>query len=463
MPALTADSIARERRDGTLGLLFMTPLTAPEIVIGKVVSRVLLVFAIWLGALPILAICFICGGVAPQDVATLIMIHTACGMVALSAGLLASSLTQSRMTAFLFAFVLLGIFIQPIKVILDSFDALSQNWSAVRYNSLGYYLSGGPPAFPGYSSSHAAFAVLAEKNLIALLMLWASIRAAGCCVQRHWKDKPPSTRHLEFIKRYCTPLKQFSFRQKMRRTLESNPISWLQQYSWKARASKWGLCLLFVCIECFFVDGRDLDWFAVVLLSCLLLLVGACAFAGVNGFHYDKNSGALELILVTPLDVGKIIFGRARGLWKQFLPSTAVLVGSNIAFNCVTTGANSLWYRGTVSSLMAANYVLVSFEIIIIYLTLPVVATCMALRFRRIAGASILTGALAFAPMLLLFWHAWINAVRYKNSWYRAPDPEYTLLWLLTSPSVIVLAQAYATKVAYGRLRRAVENRRFAF
>src|SRR5580765_2170222 len=35
VPLLTADCISRERREGTLGLLFLTPLGAPSIIIAK--------------------------------------------------------------------------------------------------------------------------------------------------------------------------------------------------------------------------------------------------------------------------------------------------------------------------------------------------------------------------------------------------------------------------------------------
>jgi ABC-type transport system involved in cytochrome c biogenesis permease component len=50
-------------------------------------------------------------------------------------------------------------------------------------------------------------------------------------------------------------------------------------------------------------------------------MVAAYTYAGVNGFLQEKKSGALELILVSPISVNQIIFGRVWGLWKQFLPS----------------------------------------------------------------------------------------------------------------------------------------------
>ncbi|HTA31241.1 MAG TPA: hypothetical protein VK731_12195, partial [Candidatus Cybelea sp.] len=39
VPGLTADCIARERREGTLGLLFLTPLSAGGIVAGKALAQ----------------------------------------------------------------------------------------------------------------------------------------------------------------------------------------------------------------------------------------------------------------------------------------------------------------------------------------------------------------------------------------------------------------------------------------
>src|SRR5579864_2928278 len=47
VPLLAADSIAREKRDGTLGLLFLTPLSASGIVAGKAMVVTLRTFTLW--------------------------------------------------------------------------------------------------------------------------------------------------------------------------------------------------------------------------------------------------------------------------------------------------------------------------------------------------------------------------------------------------------------------------------
>lgn len=68
----TADTLARERREGTLPILFLTPLTASAVVVGKAVSGTLRVLSALSGVIPVLIIPVLMGGVdARQIVATL--------------------------------------------------------------------------------------------------------------------------------------------------------------------------------------------------------------------------------------------------------------------------------------------------------------------------------------------------------------------------------------------------------
>ena len=106
VPAITADCISRERREGTLGLLFMTPLRSWEIVIGKVVAQVLTaVNTIWLAVIPMLAVPFVLGGVSKIELAGRLCVELCAGMFCVAAGIVATSLTDKRGMAFVLAFV----------------------------------------------------------------------------------------------------------------------------------------------------------------------------------------------------------------------------------------------------------------------------------------------------------------------------------------------------------------------
>jgi ABC-type Na+ efflux pump permease subunit len=470
VPALTADCIARERREGTLGLLFMTPLTASGIVLGKVLAQVLRSLTLWLAVLPLLTIPFLYGGVTWTDVAGFFLIELCAGMLSLAAGVLASSLTENRAVAFILAFLLMGAFVREASQF--------RNWSTgapmpgpmrMRYVSVVagnggvlYFPASGIPrraaSSTGLAPRSLPVRILTENLPIAALILFAALRFAGWCVERSWQDKIPSVRREGWIRRYCMPrFFDRSFAGAMRRTLERNPIAWLQQYSWKARLSKWGLCLLFVVLECSVIDGNDLEAVSRLLSALVLILAAAYTFAGVNGFLQDKKSGALELILVSPITVNQIIFGRVWGLWKQFLPSALVLVGSDITYR-IMIGQNSFY--GGEGPWMWLN----DLEIVAIFLTLPVVATCFALSSKNLFVASALTAAIIFGPAAILFFPEVLFAgfrSLYLQSWL---DKDFHVqLVLLALPCVVYAVQVCSARLAYTHLQRSLGRRSYAY
>ena len=111
VPSLAADSIAREKRDGTLGLLFLTPLTAGGIVAGKALALSLRVFTLWLAVVPVLAIPFLTGGVSWLDALTAIDLEFCAAVLCLAAGILASTLAKDRTAAFTLALFLGAAFV----------------------------------------------------------------------------------------------------------------------------------------------------------------------------------------------------------------------------------------------------------------------------------------------------------------------------------------------------------------
>lgn len=64
-----SDMLAREIRDGTLGLLFLTSLTPRRVVLGKFKAAMMIALALYLCSLPVLAIAVYLGGVGAVDLA----------------------------------------------------------------------------------------------------------------------------------------------------------------------------------------------------------------------------------------------------------------------------------------------------------------------------------------------------------------------------------------------------------
>jgi ABC-type Na+ efflux pump permease subunit len=424
VPALTADCIARERREGTLGLLFMTPLTASGIVLGKILAQTLRVLTLWLAVLPVLTIPFLYGGITWADVAVYLIIELCALMLCLAAGILASCLTENRAIAFIMAFLLMAAFVggarhyQNRRMMTYVLGLSARPFSTGPWTST--YFPGPPPGFRfriarpyalagvgtfgvsagplGVASRRMPPDILAEVFATAAIILLAALRFAGWCVERSWQDKIPSVRRQNWVRRYCTPLFQRWFARRMKRALEKNPISWLQQYSWKARVSKWGLCLLFVLLECAVIDGNQPYDIGRMLRTLLLILAAAYTYAGVNGFLQEKKTGALELILVSPISVKQIICGRVWGLWKQFFPAAILLLCSDFAVRVMLpyqSYSDSFFWEGGWGQFWANE-----FELAAIYLMLPMVATYFALRCKNLFLAAALTWVVLLLPVI---------------------------------------------------------------
>ena len=67
VPLGAADCLSRERREGTLGLLFLTPLKPRDIVVAKGLIHGLRGVTLLIAVLPVLAIPFLVGGVTWQQ------------------------------------------------------------------------------------------------------------------------------------------------------------------------------------------------------------------------------------------------------------------------------------------------------------------------------------------------------------------------------------------------------------
>jgi ABC-type transport system involved in multi-copper enzyme maturation permease subunit len=85
-PAYTAGAISTEREKQTLDLLTATPISSRAIVMGKLLSALSYVFVLVLASIPLSALVFMFGGVAPDDVLRgyVVLIATAIGLGSLA-------------------------------------------------------------------------------------------------------------------------------------------------------------------------------------------------------------------------------------------------------------------------------------------------------------------------------------------------------------------------------------------
>src|SRR5438046_674702 len=105
-PFITADCISSEKRDGTLGLLFLTDLRSVEVVLGKWVAASLAGLYGLVAVLPSLGIPLLLGGVTPGEYGRMALAVVNAILFSLTAGMLVSTLNRDQTKAILGTLIL---------------------------------------------------------------------------------------------------------------------------------------------------------------------------------------------------------------------------------------------------------------------------------------------------------------------------------------------------------------------
>lgn len=436
VPLATADCISRERREDTLGLLFLTPLKAMDIVTAKGLAHGLRAFTFWLAILPVMTVPFLMGGVNWKEATLAALIDFSSICWALSAGVLASSISKSWLRSLLAA-ALLGLLFSIVFAIMNSLSIIAAGvgflprfqWDLLNLDQMliGGFLAaadvnGRWSGMALFSSMPAAqTALVVREGMAALLsmgVLLLTMRLAAWNVRRNWRPRERSAREIWIEQKFCTPVVAVTFfRRWMLRKLERNPVGWLQQRTWTGRAAVWGWLAVIISVysaalgDNYFFRRED-------ILQKLMawLMLGNMAASAVGSFRRERETGVLELLLVTPTSEAQIILGRLRGLWGQFLPAWGLLLGVWLyfidAFGQDFGSLESVWFFivgfftvpviGLYYSLRRSNFVSAFLSTIVAGLLLPAVATVLISYGRWVLFGPLFASSQIKQPVVLI-------------------------------------------------------------
>jgi hypothetical protein len=158
-----------------------------------------------------------------------------------------------------------------------------------------------------------------------------------------------------------------------------------------------------VLLECLLITDRSLSnvWDGQYLLATLLIL--GVAFTASGSFRQECQTGAMELLLVTPLKVPQILGGRIRGVWGQYLPATVVLA---LAWLWLSKDASLFAGHNSLSDTHPAvfSFVLPLFFVSSFFL-LPGIGLFFSLQRLHFVGAWLLTCTTGLlVPALTCWW-----------------------------------------------------------
>ena len=321
----TADCLSEEKRDGTLGLLFLTDLRGYDVVVGKLLANSLAVFYCVLAVLPVLAIPLLMGGVEVAEFARLVVAIVNTLFFSLCAGMLASAISKSARVAISWTLLLL-LLVTAGGPALGMFEW----WLRHGHGSYRFEFLIPSPVFNYFAGVDEFYKRgFAKGYLISLLCVhvvaWVFLMLASFIVRRTWQDKPATVKGMQWNGVFRDLLEgDADARHEFRtRWLNKNAFSWLattprQRAMWTwtplivaAVAWMWGLWKI----------GED--WLNPGMYATTAIIVGV-TIKGMFGAEAgrrlleDRKNGALELLLSTPLTVKEIVRGQRMSLERQF-------------------------------------------------------------------------------------------------------------------------------------------------
>jgi ABC-type transport system involved in cytochrome c biogenesis permease component len=408
----TADCLSEEKREGTLGLLFLTDLKGLDIVLGKLAATSLNAVYGLLAIFPIMAIPLLMGGVRGEDMAkaALALVNTL--FLSLAVGMLVSAHGRDERrvagaTIGLMALVTAGM---PLLGLIVG-EGVGDRWfaneadaelamSLLMLPSPGCALVTALYGQQGFPILDAYWWSVAINHLLA----WLCLALACRHLRDAWKDKAASARAIRLTERwkqwcYGDGAERVRYRQRL---MTVNPFYWLGA---RDRLKPWFVWLFLGVVAASYLwawlesGGREMFDLSVGIMFCYpahialkLWMVGeACGRLG-----RDRQSGALELILATPARVDDLLRGHWLALHRQFLAPTAFLVCVECLYFFQENDSESRWIVGV--------YIATS---LLDYWALGWVGLWCGLTARKLSNATRATTA----RVLVLPWLLWLGWV----------------------------------------------------
>lgn len=312
---LTADCLSIEKREGTLGLLFLTDLKGYDVVFGKLVAKSLTGVYCLLAILPMLAIPILLGGVSGPDFWRVVLVLLNTTFVSLSVGILASVLCRDTRNVFTVAlFIIFALEIVPV-ILREFVSSRSRTIPLPLGSGLSFAL-----ATPGsfLFSSRAFFLSLIVPHLLG----WSCLIFASIRVQKIWHEQPKTKEKRSRWREWSrgSPTVRLNLR---RTLLPVNAILWLES---RDRLLPILLTSLFLTIAlgCGFLNQvAGMHWsyasdsiFTVFFLHFLLLLL--LAFEAGSRLVAARQDGMLTMVLATRMSVEEIMRGEILALKRLF-------------------------------------------------------------------------------------------------------------------------------------------------
>jgi ABC-type transport system involved in multi-copper enzyme maturation permease subunit len=364
----TADCISEERREGTLGLLFLTDLKPFDVLFGKLAATSLNSLYGLVAMFPVLALPLLLGGMTFDQYSVMLLVLLNTLFLSLAVGLCVSTYVQGERAAmsltlfmvffFCFGWSIFGWLL--IDQILGWDGAFEKWWSEAVFGWVSPYYTFANllDSLDRVNINESVWHSLGVTHLISWLLIFIAQRN----LPRIWQDKAETVRGLRWKQRWKlwshgNSAQRLDYRRKL---LDESPTYWLGSRNRIKPTIVWaGLGILGLLWLWGYVENPN-DWLdeGVSIVTGLILTTVLKVWVSVEAshrFNQDRHSGALELLLSTPLEVSEIIRGQMHALKRQFLWPAVAVLGIHFLFILSTKASGGLvtWWLGSMAMLVA--------------------------------------------------------------------------------------------------------------
>jgi ABC-type transport system involved in multi-copper enzyme maturation permease subunit len=328
---LTADCLSEEKREGTIGLLFLTDLHGYDVVLGKFTAMLISALYGLLALLPITAFPLLLGGVTGGEFWRTALALVNALFVSLAAGVWISALARDGQHAMgrAFGLILMLVAVLPALARVASFSRFAWplamlSWlsplSSFTYASAALYLN----------HAREFWGTLACTQFLG----WVFIVLASLSLPNQWQQRTVEAQPRSYFERWLrrgrdNPAARVKLRQEL---LPINPVLWLAGADIGFRKLTWLILFIWAGVVVVVtvstpqqVGSMMLGWSGARPFGFLLKVL--FTFQVCRFFTEARRNGALEMLLCTPLTNREIIRGQSIAARRAFLWPVVIFTG----------------------------------------------------------------------------------------------------------------------------------------
>lgn len=447
---LTCDSIAREKREGTLGLLLLTRVSRLDIVLGKCSILGLGGLSALMAVVPVIAASVIVGGVTGGEVLRMGLALGSLLLLSLSAGIWSSAIGGTHLAlALRAAWVLLAVMLVPaiehlgpilIPIMCLGFVFSFQHsvWGGIKgllsllatilipflllvlvstksSNAIGRFVFSLNPILAvskatdtAYQAHPNAYWLSVSGGLfMSVLLIAGAATRLGCSVDDH-EVEPPVEEFPDLpVTQQRVPWPQL---------IGMDPIGWtLLRTPWVG-ASVWiGTILVFLGTVATGMLG-GINRFSVISLAYSMIPYGLFTWVTTEFCWSARQTGALELLSISPLGRQGVSSGYWKALTRVFHKPCLLLLSIGVLCHGLQLCSSRWATDWTLVPALAAS----AAAFVMMIRTLCAVGSWMSLRAKTRMSAVLATLTLILVvPSIVTATASWLAALITTSIWNR--------------------------------------------